>query len=59
MIGKTRVATLYVSKATNVATAHNDDDLKIDIMKELTLADDDFADGESELTELSTFNFNL
>ena len=54
-----RVATLYASKAANAATTHNDDDLQIDIMKELTLADDDFADEESELTELSKFNFNL
>ena len=54
-----RVATQYASKAANAATTHNDDDLKIDIMKELTLADDDFADEESELTELSKFNFNL
>ena len=59
MVDNKRVATQYASKAANAATAHNDEDLKIDIMKELTLADEDFADEDSELTELSTFNFNL
>lgn len=54
-----RVTTQYASKAANAATAHNDKDLKIDIMKELTLANEEFADEDNETTDLSKFDFNL
>lgn len=54
-----RVATQYASKAANAATAHNGKDLKIDIMKELRLANEEFADEDNETTDLSKFDFNL
>ena len=59
MVDNQRVATQYASKAANAATAHNDEDLKIDIMKELTFIDNEHEDEDLENTDLSNFNYEL
>ena len=54
-----RVATQYASKVANTATDRNDEDFNVDIKKELTLANEEFADEDNETTDLSKFDFNL